>query len=95
VKTRLLMVAIAAALSFQVRAEPQTVTLSIPGMNCPACPVTIRMALEKIEGVEKAEISYEEKKAIVSFDDAQTSVDALTEVTADLGYPSQLQEKGR
>ena len=30
----------------------RTVTLSVPGMNCAACPITVKKALTKVGGVQ-------------------------------------------
>ncbi|ATA56173.1 mercuric transport protein periplasmic component [Variovorax boronicumulans] len=71
-----------------VWATPQTVTLSVPGMTCAACPFTVKQALSKVKGVNKADVSFDKKQAVVSFDDAKTNIQALTKATADAGYPS-------
>lgn len=80
--------ALIAAFSAPAWATPQTVTLSVPGMTCSACPLTVKQALNKVKGVSKTEVSFEKKQAVVSYDDAQTSLPALTKATADAGYPS-------
>ena len=69
-------------------AEPKTVTLSVPGMNCDLCPITIKKAISKVPGVASVEASYEKRQAVVTFDDAKTTVEALTKATANAGYPS-------
>ena len=71
-------------------AASKTVTLTVPGMTCAACPITIKKALTEIDGVTEAEVSFERKDAVVTFDDTKTSVSALIEATADAGYPSHL-----
>ncbi|MBU9608211.1 mercury resistance system periplasmic binding protein MerP [Burkholderia multivorans] len=71
-----------------VRAATQTVTLSVPGMDCAACPITVKKALTKVSGVSKTEVSLDRREARVTFDDARTSVEALTRATKDAGYPS-------
>lgn len=81
-----------ACYSAPVLAATQTVTLSVAGMTCAACPVTVKKALSKVEGVEKVEVSYEKKEALVTFDDAKTNVKALTEATKNAGYPSTVKE---
>lgn len=73
-------------------AATQTVTLAVPGMICAACPITVKKALTKVEGVTKAEVSYENREAIVTFDDAKTNVQALTKATEDAGYPSSVKQ---
>ena len=82
------VLALSVALSAPAWAAPQTVTLSVTGMTCAACPITIKKALNKVEGVENIEISLEKKEAVVTFDDAKTTVEALVEATTNAGYPS-------
>jgi len=82
------VIALAATLSVPAWAATQTVTLSVPGMTCAACPVTVKKALSKVEGVEKIVIHYDQKEAVVTFDDAKTKVEALTKATEDAGFPS-------
>jgi mercuric ion binding protein len=81
-------VTLAVALSAPAYAATKTITLSVSNMTCAACPITVKKALSKVDGVEKAEVSYENKEAVVTYDDAKTSVDALTKATDGAGYPS-------
>jgi len=66
----------------------QTVTLEVPTMNCATCPFTVKKALQRVEGVSKAEVTFENRLAVVTFDDEITTVEALTEATKNAGYPS-------
>ncbi|MGH8515646.1 MAG: mercury resistance system periplasmic binding protein MerP [Gammaproteobacteria bacterium] len=66
-------------------AASKTVTLSVAGMTCAACPITIKKALTDVDGVTEAEVSFDKKDAVVTFDDAKTSVSALIEATANTG----------
>ncbi|MDI1252471.1 mercury resistance system periplasmic binding protein MerP [Thermomonas sp.] len=77
-----------AAVIAPVWAATQTVTLAVPGMTCAACPITVKQAISKVDGVQKVEVSYEKRQAVVSFDDGRTSVQKLTKATEDAGYPS-------
>ncbi|MBA5604187.1 mercury resistance system periplasmic binding protein MerP [Duganella sp. FT3S] len=81
------------ALALVVIAAPvwsatQVVTLAIPGMTCPACPITVKKAISKVEGVSKVDVTFEKRIAVVTFDNAKTSVRQLTKATEDAGYPS-------
>lgn len=69
-------------------AANKTVMLAVPGMTCPVCPITVKKALTKVQGVAVVEVSFENKLAVVTFDDAKTNVEALTHATTDAGYPS-------
>ena len=82
------VLAISAALSAPVWAATQMVTLSVPGMKCATCPITVKKALNKVEGVENIEVKLEKKEAMVTFDEAKTTVEALLEATKNAGYPS-------
>lgn len=73
-------------------AAERTVTLAVPGMYCEICPLTVKKALSKVPGVSNVAASFEKKEAVVTFDDAKTSVDALTAATAGAGYPSKLKQ---
>ena len=74
-------------------AGPKTVTLAVPGMTCETCPITVKMALNKVPGVTKVTVDFDKKEAVVTFDDAKTTVAALTKATKDAGYPSTVKEK--
>ncbi len=76
------------AATFPALAETRTVTLSVPGMNCAACPITVKKALSRVPGVRKTEIRPDQREAIVTFDDTGITVEALTRATKDAGYPS-------
>ena len=86
------LIALAAALSAPAWAATKTVTLSVPGMTCAACAITVKTALSKVAGVEKAEVSFEKREAVVTFDEAKTNADALTKATANAGYPSSVKQ---
>lgn len=85
---RLILALFIGLLSLPTPAAMKTVTLSVPGMTCAACPITVETALNNIEGVSQADASYPDREAKVTFDDAETSVEALTQATANAGYPS-------
>jgi mercuric ion binding protein len=74
-------------------AAPKTVTLAVPGMTCETCPITVKMALNKVKGVTKVNVDFEKREAVVTFDDATTTVEALTKATKDAGYPSTVKMK--
>ena len=80
------------AMSGAAFAAPKTVTLSVPSMNCSTCPITVRTALRRVDGVEKVAVTYEPKEAVVTFDDAKTTVDKLRAATANAGFPSLVKE---
>lgn len=87
-KRPITLLALVAVFAVPAWGAPKTVTLSVPGMTCAACPITVKVALTKTPGVSKAEVSYDKRQATVFFDDAKTNVATLTRATANAGYPS-------
>lgn len=69
-------------------AEPKTVTLSVPDMYSPACPIVARKALGKVPGVQDVKASLERKEAVVTFDDTKTNVQKLVQTTKEAGFPN-------
>jgi mercuric ion binding protein len=73
----------------------RTVTLSVPGMNCAACPITVKKALVKVAGVVQVDVSLDQREAVVTFEDTKAGVGQLTRATTEAGYPSTAKEGGR
>jgi mercuric ion binding protein len=69
-------------------AEPQTVVLDVKNMTCELCPITVKMALDKVPGVAASKIDFARKTATVKFDPDRANVAALVEATTNAGYPS-------
>lgn len=74
------------AVPAQLSAEK--VILDVPGMTCPSCPFTVQKSLERLDGVISAEVTFETKKAQVTYDPARVSIDQMVEATTNAGYPS-------
>jgi periplasmic mercuric ion binding protein len=73
-------------------ASTKSATLSITKMDCAVCPITVRKALERVPGVETAKVDFKTQLAMVAFDPAKTSPEALTKATAAAGYPSSIKQ---
>lgn len=78
----------AAGNSSATTATTQTVTLAVQNMDCPLCPFTVRKALQGVPSVSKVSVDYYGKTATVSFDPSKTNVQALTQATGNVGFPS-------
>ncbi len=69
-------------------AAEKTVMLAVQNMYCAACPYTVRASLEAVPGVTEVAVSFKDKTATVTYDDAKTTMNALTAATTNAGYPS-------
>ena len=81
-------IALSVATSSDAFAAEKTVTLAVQNMYCAACPHTVKASLEAVPGVARAIVSYNDKTAVVTYDDTRTDVKALTNATTNAGYPS-------
>ena len=68
----------------------QTITLNIEGMTCGGCVKSVTRILEGVNGVTKAEVSLEQKNAVIEFDPDLTSPAALIEAVEDGGFDAAL-----
>lgn len=66
--------------------EQKTVTLRIEGMTCGGCAIATRQVLARLPGVSHVEVSYEEKRAIVTYDPARVTVEQMIAAAQTLGY---------
>ncbi len=70
-------------------AAERTITLAVQNMYCAACPHIVKSSLETVPGVSRVSVSYKDKSATVTYDDAKVDVRALTAATTNAGYPSE------
>ncbi|MEO3432359.1 mercury resistance system periplasmic binding protein MerP [Inquilinus sp. CAU 1745] len=69
-------------------AAERTIRFAVENMTCATCPIVVRESLEAVPGVGNVEVSFEEKSAVVTFDDAKATVAALVDATTNAGFPS-------
>ena len=66
----------------------RAVELSVENMWCASCGYIVRQALLETPGVLEAEVSMFSQSAVVTYDAAQTTPDALAAAVSEYGYPS-------
>lgn len=85
-KARVLAAAIALACSSAFADAATEVTLDIKGMDCGACPLTVKVLLKKQHGVE--EVVVAKTSAKVRFDPKKTTPEHLANVVTEAGFPA-------
>lgn len=90
---RLAMLVIFAATYSSAQAASSTVTLQVKNMVCSMCSSAVNKALLKVPGVEAARVDLNAKQAVVTFDPAKTTPQALTKAIAAAGFPSTVEER--
>ena len=70
------------------QATEQTQSFTVEKMTCAMCPITIRKAMERVDGVHSVTVDYDSKTAVAVFDPAQTSAEAIADASTNVGYPA-------
>ena len=87
----ILLGALVVAVGAQAAAD-RNVTLQVSNMTCATCPIAVRVALERVPGVEAAKVDFKSRLASVTFDSAKTTPSALMMATANAGFPSTVKQ---
>ncbi|MGE4218978.1 MAG: heavy-metal-associated domain-containing protein [Alphaproteobacteria bacterium] len=69
-------------------AAVQPAIFAVENMTCALCPVTVKKAMEQVDGVRSVEIDFAAKTATVAFDPSVTSIEAIAAASTDAGYPA-------
>jgi mercuric ion binding protein len=85
-----LLVLIAVVGAGPASATEQRVTLAVENMSCPTCPLIVKRALANIAGVRDVRVSYEQKTAVVIYDDGSATPTALIEASTRAGFPARV-----
>lgn len=64
------------------------VSFDVPDMTCATCPITVKIAMSGVEGVQSVEVNFDSRSATVIFDPALTDAAAIAEASAQAGYPA-------
>ena len=64
----------------------ETTTIKVDGMSCGGCVKSVTGVLTALDGVAKAEVSLEQKQAVVEFDAAKVTRAQLAQVIEDAGF---------
>lgn len=59
---------------------------AINGMHCGSCAVSVGMILRAVDGVKSARADFDTKTAIIEYDDAVASPEAMNKAIEGLGY---------
>ena len=63
----------------------QEVTLKVDGMTCKMCPLTIKTALKRLDGVVDADVIYEDKEVKVRYEKDKVTADEIIKVIENAG----------
>ncbi|WP_163539585.1 copper chaperone CopZ [Gracilibacillus sp. YIM 98692] len=61
-------------------------TISVQGMSCGHCKMSVEGALKDLDGVTAAEVNLDAGSVDVTYDDSKVTFDALKEAIEEQGY---------
>jgi periplasmic mercuric ion binding protein len=70
------------------QAAEQTQTFTVEKMTCATCPIAVKKAMSRVDGVHSVTVDYDTKTAVAVFDPAQTSAKAIADASTGVGYPA-------
>lgn len=74
-------------MSFASEVE-QTVIFDVEQMTCATCPISVRKAMQRVDGVKSVEVSLEGKSAVVTFNPSATTIVEIGKASTDVGFPA-------
>jgi mercuric ion binding protein len=66
----------------------KTAIFAIEKMTCAACPITVRKAMEGVDGVNKVTVDFSKKAATVIYDSIVTTPEKIGAASTYAGYPA-------
>lgn len=71
-----------------------TCILHVAKMTCGGCAAAVKMAALKVDGVKDAKVSYEDKRADITYDPSKTTPEAIARaITEKSGFPASVPKK--
>lgn len=71
-------------------AHARVASFAIANMTCPTCPITVKTAMSKVNGVRSVKVDLNSKTATVEFDPTVTNAAAIAAASTNAGYPAKL-----
>jgi mercuric ion binding protein len=78
----------ARATSHEATAEDAVAKFKIDRMTCASCPIAVKKAMMRVEGVKSVEIDFGSNTATVAYDPNATTPDAIAQASTAVGYPA-------
>ena len=68
--------------------DETTAQFSVEKMTCATCPISVRKAMERVNGVKSVKVDLETKIATATFDASVTTASDIGNASTDVGFPA-------
>ena len=65
-------------------------SFAVDNMTCATCPITVRTAMSRVDGVRSVSVDFASKRATVTYDPARATTEAIAAASTNAGYPAHL-----
>ncbi len=72
--------------------DVQKVTFNIENMTCATCPITVRIAMQRVDGVREVSVDLESNTATVIYDATETTAAEIGTASTDVGFPASVSD---
>ncbi|WP_163265897.1 heavy-metal-associated domain-containing protein [Chelativorans alearense] len=69
-------------------AVARTATFAVENMTCALCPLTVKSAMKRVEGVQSVQVDFEAKTVTVTYDPSRATAQAIAAASTNAGYPA-------
>ena len=80
--------AVSARSESSARHDVETQRFSVANMTCASCPITVRTAMSRVEGVQSVSVDLGSKVATVVFDPSKTTANDIAAASTNVGFPA-------
>lgn len=71
----------------------QTTSYTVDNMTCATCPITVKKAMSRVDGVDSIEIDIESKIATVVYDPTRAKPQDIADASTGVGFPTTVVEE--
>lgn len=68
----------------------RTVAFDVEKMTCATCPITVRTAMQRVDGVKVVKVDLDSKIATVTYDTSVTTASHIASASTNIGFPATL-----
>lgn len=62
------------------------VTIKVEGMSCGHCQMSVKKAVEGVEGIRKADVNLQTKQVTVDYDEGKANLEKVKAAIREAGY---------
>ena len=70
----------------------ETVSFNVEKMTCATCPIAVRKAMERVDGVKEVKVDLDSNTAVVTFNASMTDATEIGAASTNVGFPATVRD---